>query len=114
MNGNKIGAIKRAIENHIKVENGRSLFFKDYNNWYIGITNNVGVRKSQHKSTKDTNALHFKYWDAGTKQDAIEIERYFHLLGMKDKINVGNAKKDTIYVYVFKIRTNIEIGRAHV
>lgn len=107
VSGYKIGAIKRAIEVHIHPNNNRSDFYVNYKNWYVGITNNVNLRKAQHQKGKNIPALHFKSWNAETKSNAIEIEKYFHNLGMKDKSSVGGARDSTTYVYVFKIRTNI-------
>jgi|GEM_PF-1249990 len=104
LDGHKIGAIKRAIENYIHPSNRRSFIFSEYENWYIGITNDTKRRKAEHEYKKELETLHFNSWDAGTVQNAVEIEKYFHDKGMKDKASVGNAKKDSIYVYVFKIQ----------
>lgn len=111
--GRRCGAIKRAIETHIHPKNHRSDFYRDYRNWYIGVTNNTNVRKAQHKRTKKTPALHFGYWDAGTVENACKVEKYFHELGMKDKHGTGGVRPNTTYVYVFKITTNIFDDLAH-
>ncbi|MDI9363422.1 MAG: hypothetical protein QM541_00625 [Flavobacterium sp.] len=113
INGYKVGAIKRAIEHYIHPNNKRSDIIPVYGNWYIGITNNAQIRKAQHKKEKSTKALYFNYWDAGNKLTAVEIEKYFHLLGMKDKATVGGAKSDSSYVYIFKLRTTIVDDIAH-
>lgn len=109
----RVGAIKRAIENHIHPKNNRSDFYVDYANWYIGVTNNTNVRKGQHKRTKKTAALHFEYWDAGTMENACEVERHFHKKGMRDKHGKGGVRASTTYVYLFKINTNIIDDLAH-
>jgi predicted GIY-YIG superfamily endonuclease len=105
--GHKIGAVKRAILNHIHPKNNRSDFYVRYSNWYIGITNNVKIRKAQHQKNKNIAALHFKAWNTDTKKNAIEIEKHFHALGMRDKASIGGAKDSTTYVYIFKVKTNI-------
>jgi hypothetical protein len=51
--------------------------------------------------------LYYKAWDAGTKSNALAIEKYFHDLGMKDKASSGGAVETTKYVYVFKINPNM-------
>ena len=112
--GHKIGAIKRAIADHIHPNNGRSDIYVNYRNWYVGITNNVNLRKIQHQKGKNIPALHFKSWNAESKNNAIVIEKYFHDLGMKDKSSVGGARESTTYVYVFKIRTNIADDLAYI
>ena len=47
--------------------------------------------------------MHFQWWDADTKPNALAIELYFHELGMMDKKGGGGAKSNSTYVYVFKI-----------
>ncbi|SRR5258705_2466896 len=111
--GRRCGAIKRAIENHIHPKNSRSDFYVEYSNWYIGVTNNTVVRKGQHKRSKKTLALHFEYWDAGTVENACEVEKHFHTLGMKDKHGTGGVRANTTFVYLFKISTNIFDDFAH-
>jgi hypothetical protein len=41
--------------------------------------------------------------DAATKDNAHEIEVYFSKKGTANKHHAGGAKKDSKYVYVFKI-----------
>lgn len=112
-NGHKIGALKRLIEEHIHPNNHRSDFYKKYGNWYIGVTNNTSLRKIQHIKSKQIAALHFKAWNAETKENALEVEKFFHLLGMRDKHGAGGVRDTTTWVYVFKIRTNIIDDLAH-
>jgi len=104
--GHKIGAIKRAIENHIHPDSGRSFLYVDYSNWYIGITNDPSVRKAQHEYQKQLTAMHFQWWEAGSKDNALEIEEYFQDAGMQDKKGAGGAKKNSTMVYIFKINTH--------
>jgi hypothetical protein len=105
--GQTIGAIKRAVEDHIHPLKGRSDFYVNYGNWYVGITNNVTLRRIQHQKSKKIPALHFRAWNANSKINAIEVEKHFHGKGMKDKACVEGARDTTTYIYVFKIRTNI-------
>jgi len=104
INGHKIGAIKRAIENHIHPDNNRSFIYAVYRNWYIGVTNNPNVRKAQHENQKQLTALHFQFWEADTKENALEVELYFHELGMLDKHGQGGIRNSSTVVYVFKIK----------
>ena len=106
-NGNRIGAVKRAIENHIHPKNGRSFLFSSYSNWYIGVSNNPLVRKAQHEYSKQLTAMHFQYWELDRKEDALEVEEYFHYLGMADKKGAGGVRSSTTTVYVFKISPHI-------
>ena len=103
VNGHKIGAIKRAIENHIHPNSGRSFLYSMYKNWYIGITNDPAIRKAQHEYQKELTAMHFQWWEADSLDNALEIERHFHDLKMQDKHGAGGAKKNSTMVYVFKI-----------
>lgn len=113
INIHKVAGIKGAIEHYIHPNNNRSDIIRIYRNWYIGITNNTGIRKAQHIREKKTKALYFHFWDAGNKETAIEIEKYFHTKGMKDKDSVGGAKSTSSYVYIFKISTTIADDLAH-
>ncbi|MEI2708292.1 MAG: hypothetical protein V9E96_04640 [Chitinophagaceae bacterium] len=113
INGYKVGAIKRAIEDYIHPNNNRSDLIKVYGNWYVGITNDAMVRKAQHIKEKSTKALYFNFWDTGNKSTAIEIEKFFHQLGMKDKASIGGAKSDSKFVYVFKLHTTLADDLAH-
>jgi len=106
INGHKVGAIKRAIENHIHPKNGRSFIYSEYANWYVGITNNPSIRKVQHQYEKDITAHHFQCWDADTRANALEIEFYFHELGMRDKNWQGGTKPNSTWVYIFKINAH--------
>jgi len=106
-NGNRIGAVKRAIENHIHPKNGRSFLISSYSNWYIGVSNNPLVRKAQHEYTKQLTAMHFQYWELDCKEDALEVEEYFHDLGMADKKGAGGVRRNTTTVYVFKISPHL-------
>lgn len=105
-NTSKAACIRHAIERHISPLTRRSLFYRDYSKWYIGITNNVTVRRGQHRREKQVDTLYFAYWNAGTKAIAASIEKHFHKLGMKDEHGMGGAIASSRYVYVFKIRTN--------
>lgn len=107
LNTRRIGAIKRAINSYISTKKGKSDFFIDHSNWYIGVTNNAQVRKVQHQRQKNISALYYKAWDAETKSNALAIEKHFHDLGMKDKASSGGAVETTKYVYVFKINPNM-------
>ena len=107
LNGHKIGAIKRAIDNHIHTDSGRSFIYSDCANWYVGITNNPSVRKTRHEYEKQLTALYFKSWEADTKANAREIEMHFHKLGMKEKDSEGGTKPNSTMVYVFKIKHNL-------
>lgn len=110
----KVGAIKRAIENHIHPDNGKSDFYVKYSNWYCGVTNDDAKRKAAHKFTKDIPALYFKSWDAGSKSNSLAIEKYFHSKGMRgDSKSPGGVRTSSRYVYVFKWKTNIADDIAH-
>jgi len=104
----KIGAIKRAIENYIHPANSRSGFYVNHTNWYCGVTNDETRRKAAHKYGKNITALYFKAWDAGSKTNALAIERYFHSLGMLGQSkSSGGVRSSSRYVYIFKRHKNI-------
>lgn len=94
----KIGAIKRAINDHISTKKERSAFFVLYENWYCGVTNNVGIRKAQHEGKRIF--IHFKSWNAETKNNAVQIEKYFHELKMIGAKQAGGVRENSVYVYI--------------
>lgn len=96
----KIGAIKRAINDHISTNKERSSFFVVHDNWYCGVTNNVGIRKIQHATKRIF--IYFKSWDAETKNNAVEIEKYFHELKMRGAKTAGGVRKNSKFIYVYK------------
>ncbi len=93
--------IKNGIKKHIADNSiGVVLYYK----WYCGITKHEGItRLKQHIREKKISGLYFMQIDAGTKDNAHEIEVHFSKKGMANKPHAGGAKKDSKYVYVFKI-----------
>lgn len=91
--------IKKQIEKYVK-EN--SNFFVDYSRWYIGVTNNPEIRKNQHKSLNNKEPNFWKHWYCYSKENALEIEKYFHKKGMLETSKTGGVAEDSKYVYVYK------------
>ncbi len=101
LNNRKIGGIKSSVERWMK---SNSILFKYYPNWYVGITSNPTKRKSNHKSKNVFGLNHFKFWDAGTVENARAIEEYFGAngKGMEGGRVLGGATKDSRFVYIYK------------
>jgi len=91
--------IKKEIEAHVR---GYSNFFVVYSNWYIGITNNVSKRKTQHKTANKGDLYFWVDYNARSRRIAEAIELYFHKKGMLETEKVGGAKEDSKYIYVYK------------
>lgn len=84
-----------------------SVLEMDYERWYIGITNNPPRRKQEHENEKNLIvAYKFEYWDARSSINAINIEKYFHDIDMLEYRGSRGAKKDSKYVYVFKLNSH--------
>ena len=66
--------IKKEIETHVR---GYSNFFVVYSNWYIGITNNVSKRKTQHKTANKGDLYFWVDYNARSRRIAEAIELYF-------------------------------------
>ncbi|MEI6574769.1 MAG: hypothetical protein WCO63_01170 [Bacteroidota bacterium] len=73
-----------------------------YENWYVGVTNNPNVRNKAHKNKNVEEPFFWLCIDTGSQGIALEVERYFHEKGMKDKRLTGGVKDNTTYVYVYK------------
>lgn len=91
--------IKSAITSHIKKSMGSKN--PQLNKWYVGITNNVGVRQAQHKA-KLGSILYWKTMEAENMKLANNVERYFSDKGTLNAPQAGGATKSSKHVYVFK------------
>ena len=88
--------IVKEVDAHIK----ERCFTVTGSSWYSGITNNVNQRFGNHKKTK--NIMYFKSWDTKSFEVARELEFYHARIGFGNSDNLGNAKEDSKYFYVFK------------
>lgn len=68
-----------------------------YPYWYIGITNDPNRRKQEHIDD-GKNVTHWTQWPVDAKDDAGDIESYFHILGMKGG---GGGSEDPTHVYIY-------------
>jgi len=92
-------AIKSQITKHIKKSmNSENPRLK---NWYVGITNNEKRRKAEHKA-KMLNLKFWKSFNAGTLNNANEIEAYFSEKGTSNRPSKNGANEKSKFVYVFK------------
>lgn len=83
--------IRKAIKHFVK---DHSLWFRDYGNWYIGITSNPDSLSLEHGYRNI-----WTYWEADSIREARELEMLFLEEGMH-----GDAmgKTNTPFVYIFK------------
>lgn len=96
---------KLVIEAFEKYVRTHSDFGVIYENWYVGVTNKPLKRMKEHKY-KGRDTYRFGFANARSKNIACAVEKYFHDKGMKDRDNIGNAKKNSWYIYVFKHNRN--------
>ena len=101
VNSYQIGAIKRAITNHVsKFDNEDS-----YINWYCGIKDKASVvhlQKSAGNTYRD-----FVFWDATYIDNAIRVQEYFKKLGMRGNTTRVTPENEKTSVFVFVARDNI-------
>jgi predicted GIY-YIG superfamily endonuclease len=91
--------IIRQIEAYVKQ---KSTIIIDYKRWYIGVTNNPSIRKSQHKSLNNEEPYFWKHWYCYSKENALTVEKYFHKKGMLNTSKQGGTAENSKYVYVYK------------
>lgn len=91
--------IIKQIEAYVKQN---STIYVNYSRWYIGVTNNPEIRKSQHKSLNNEEPYAWKHWYCYSKENALDIEKYFHQKGMLETDKTGGVADDSKYVYVYK------------
>jgi len=82
----------------IKVFVRRNSGFLD--SWYIGITNDIGRRLSNHGINYEEDIC--EYWTASSSDVARRIEDYF-IKNYDFEGNPGGGKRDSKIVYVFKL-----------
>lgn len=94
----KKGYIKKAIE---KFTIDHSFIFRDWSNWYVGITRNIDKRKKEHQSKLGRKFKLFRAWKANSVADAVELEKLFLKKGMRGA--TGGWGRDSGYIYIYKI-----------
>lgn len=94
--------IKREIR---KWARKHSFLWINYSKWYVGITSNPNLRKAQHRSGKWFKPRYWQAWNAGSLGKARSIEKAFGELGigMQGGKVLGNVRKSTVWVYVYKV-----------
>lgn len=93
-------SIVAKINAHIRANS--TMGYVNYSRWYVGITNDVKIRKSKHNQTFPNN-MYFQFFDAGTMDTANQIEAHFSKnKGTINDSGKGGAKENSIYVYAFK------------
>ena len=90
------------IRHHIKSKD----FFSGVSCWYIGITNNVYVRKAQHMRKDYPDMKYFRSFYVYSMHIASQIEDYFSDEGALNHKGKRGAKENSRYVYVFKGNSN--------
>jgi hypothetical protein len=89
---------KDSIIQAINTRVGRS----DFNAWRIGITHDLGERKTYWKDTEHQDVFHWTQWTADSLADAQEIEGYFvKVKGMTGGTGGDLSLSKTVYVYIF-------------
>jgi hypothetical protein len=89
---------KDSIIQAINTRVGRS----DFNAWRIGLTHDLGERKTYWKETEPQDVFHWTQWTADSLADAQEIESYFiNGKGMKSGTGGDLSPSKTVYVYIF-------------
>jgi hypothetical protein len=89
---------KDGIIQAINTRVGRS----DFNAWRIGLTHDLGERKTYWKDTEHQDVFHWTQWTADSLADAQDIEGYFiKVKGMKNGTGGDLSPSNTVYVYIF-------------
>jgi hypothetical protein len=89
---------KDSIIQAINTRVGRS----DFNAWRIGLTHDLGERKTYWKDTEHQDVFHWTQWTADSLADAQEIESCFsNGKGMKGGTGGDLSPSKTVYVYIF-------------
>jgi hypothetical protein len=94
---------RRIIREIEKWVGKNSFLFKVYGKWYVGITNSPYRRKQQHSSNHFWGIGKWKYWKAASIKQSRSIEKYFSKKGMTGGKVLGGAKRNSVYIYVYKI-----------
>lgn len=83
--------IKKAA---VKFIEQNSVWFRDFSNWYVGVTADPDTRYSAHGRPSIWRA-----WKADHPEHARQLEKFFIDLGFKGAPGGGTR---TYYVYVYK------------
>lgn len=93
--------VKRTIKNMQRFVRNHSLLYVEWDNWYVGVTNDLDKRLAAHRRRygKDFKVqAHFELSDA---RQAAAVEKHFLGKGMQG--SGGGWARDSVYVYVFKV-----------
>lgn len=74
----------------------------NYKNWYVGITDDINRRSSEHNITNEKAG----YVDAISKENAQTIETHLLSLGCRGGTGGGNSLSKYVYVYHISQSTN--------
>lgn len=73
----------------------------NYSSWRIGLTHDLGERKTYWKDTKQQDIKHWKDWTAASLSDAQDIECHFINKGTQGGTGGDLSDRKTVYVYIF-------------
>ncbi len=94
-------SIKLKINAHLKKNSTGKII--DFSNWYCGITKqSIIARISQHEKARNFIAFFPFSENADHVSNSHDIEVHFHNKGAINDKRLGNATKDSTYVYIFK------------
>ena len=93
--------VNKTIRHMRRFVRAHSLLFVEWDNWYVGVTNDLDKRLATHRRRwgKDFKVrTHFQLSDA---RQAAAVEKHFLQKGMRG--SGGGWARDSVYVYVFKV-----------
>lgn len=92
--------IKTQFTKHVK--NAMNSDNPKFELWYCGITNNEKRREAEHNAKKGIVEF-WKCENAKKKDNANEIEQYYHFKGTKNSPHTHGAIETSKWVFIFKM-----------
>lgn len=79
----------------------KSLLYIEWDNWYVGVTNDIPKRLAAHRRRYGRDFAVVAHWTTASAQHAAAIEKHFLQLGMNGA--GGGWTSNSVHVYLIKI-----------
>ena len=92
---------KNTIRQVHRFVNHNSLLYIEWDNWYVGVTNNLPKRLACHRNRYGRDFRIIGHWSTRSPEIAAAVEKHFLQKGMNG--SGGGWTHNSIHIYVFKI-----------
>jgi hypothetical protein len=96
-----LSKVKRTISQVQRFVRGNSFLYVEWDNWYVGVTNDLDRRLAAHRRRHGKHFRVLSHWELREAAQAAAVEKHFLDKGMQGA--GGGWTHNSVHVYVFKI-----------